>query len=295
MRWCVVTLFALVAVSSARHISLEDVIEMEQNGAHGYLNRVGIPLAEKIRKAEEVGQDASRIVGGSFAATGQFPYQAGLLLHLPNATPFGGGVLISNRRVLTAAHNFNDAIVSVTRVTVVLGSTTIFSGGTRISTNSYVLHESYNAATVRNDIAMVNLPSAVGFSNTIAAIALPSGSQLNENFVGSTAVASGFGKTADIGGVVANQRLSFVNLPVISNSDCSRVYANYHSTNICTSRAGGRNICTGDSGGPLAVTRNNRPVLIGITSFGHWRGCQAGEPSAYARVTSFMSWIQRRL
>ncbi|XP_022826477.1 brachyurin-like [Spodoptera litura] len=295
MRWFVVTLFALVAVSSARHISLEDVIEFEENSVYGYLNRVGLPLAEKIRAAEEEGQDASRIVGGSFAAAGQFPYQAGLLLHLPNSTPFGGGVLISNRRVLTAAHNFHDAVVSVTRVTVVLGSTTIFSGGTRISTNSYVLHGSYNAATVRNDIAMVNLPSAVGFSNTIAAIALPSGSQLNENFVGSTAVASGFGKTADIGGVVANQRLSFVNLPVISDSDCSRVYGNYHSTNICTSGAGGRNICTGDSGGPLAVTRNNRPVLIGITSFGHWRGCQVGEPSAYARVTSFMSWIQSRL
>ncbi|PZC84923.1 hypothetical protein B5X24_HaOG200498 [Helicoverpa armigera] len=298
MKLLVVTVLALTVVS-ARHITLEDVIELENNSAYNYLKKIAVPLAEQLRKAEEEGiRDPSRIVGGQLASLGQFPYQAGLLLHLPgfSTPPFCGGILVNNRRILTAAHNLVDAVSSVTQITVVLGSTTIFTGGTRLTTNSFVLHENYNAATIRNDVAMINLRSAVSTSNIIAPIALPSGSQLNENFVGVTAVASGFGRTSDSGGVVANQRLSFVNVPVISNADCRSTFGgSLQDSNICTSGAGGRNICTGDSGGPLAVIRNNRPLLIGVVSFGSPRGCQAGFPSAYARVTSFMSWIQRRL
>ncbi|XP_049700248.2 transmembrane protease serine 3 [Helicoverpa armigera] len=267
MKLLIVTVLALTVVS-ARHITLEDVIELENNSAYNYLNKIAVPLAEQLRKAEEEGiQDPSRIVGGQLASLGQFPYQAGLLLHLPgfSTPPFCGGILVNNRRILTAAHNLVDAVSSVTQITVVLGSTTIFTGGTRLTTNSFVLHENYNAATIRNDVAMINLRSAVSTSSIIAPIALPSGSQLNENFVGVTAVASGFGRTSDSGGVVANQRLSFVNVPVISNADCRSTFGgSLQDSNICTSGAGGRNICTGDSGGPLAVIRNNRPLLARI-------------------------------
>lgn len=78
MKLLAVTLLALVAVASAKHmhISLEDVMDLENNFAYGYLNRVSIPLADKIRKAEEEGnQVSSRIIGGSLAFLGQFPYQ----------------------------------------------------------------------------------------------------------------------------------------------------------------------------------------------------------------------------
>ena len=76
MKFLAVTLLALVAVSSARHITLEDVIDLEQNTAYGYITRFGIPLAEKVRKdEEEASRDPSRIIGGSHAVLGQFPYQ----------------------------------------------------------------------------------------------------------------------------------------------------------------------------------------------------------------------------
>lgn len=44
----------------------------EYNPAYGYIKSIGIPEAERIRKAEEVG---SRIVGGVPAALGQYPFQ----------------------------------------------------------------------------------------------------------------------------------------------------------------------------------------------------------------------------
>ncbi|KAJ8720279.1 hypothetical protein PYW07_012322 [Mythimna separata] len=292
MKSLTVVLLALVAVASARHITLEDVVELEKNPVYDYINRVSVPLAEEIRKAEEEG----RIVGGSLAHLGQFPYQAGFVLRTPSGgQALSGGVLVSRNRILSAAHNFADSVSSVSALTVVLGSTTIFSGGTRLTPSRLVLHESYIANPVRNDLAMVSLATNVGTSNIIAPIALPSGAQLNENFVNNIAVASGWGKTNDIGGVVANQQLHFVNLRVITNQECTQTYGNVvQATNICTSGEGGRNICTGDSGGPLAVNRNNRPILIGITSFGSIQ-CQTGRPSAYARVTSFISWINRNL
>ncbi|KAJ8719665.1 hypothetical protein PYW08_011840 [Mythimna loreyi] len=299
MKTLAAILVALVAVASARHlnIDLEDVMELENTYEYDYLNRVAVPLAEEIRKAEEEGGDLTRIVGGSLARLGQFPYQVGFVLTLPSgSTAFSGGALVSRNRVLSAAHNFHNQVSSVSALTVVLGSITIFTGGTRLTPSRLVLHENYIPNPVRNDLAMVYLASNVNTNNNIAPIALPSGAQLNENFVNSIATASGFGKTADIGGVVANQPLSFVNLRVITNQECINTFGsnNVQATNICTSGEGGKNICTGDSGGPLAVNRNNRPILIGITSFGAVQ-CQSGRPSAYARVTSYISWINRNL
>lgn len=76
MKVLAVALLALVAVSSARHIGLEDVIDLESLTAYDYFNKVGIPLAEEIRQAEiEAAANPSRIVGGSAASVGQFPYQ----------------------------------------------------------------------------------------------------------------------------------------------------------------------------------------------------------------------------
>ena len=93
MKFLAVSLLALVAIASARHITLEDVIDHEENTVYGYLNRIGVPLAEKIRKAEEEGnQDLSRIVGGSFANNGQFPYQ--VTIRLSNKTPLKVPILL---------------------------------------------------------------------------------------------------------------------------------------------------------------------------------------------------------
>ncbi|PZC84928.1 hypothetical protein B5X24_HaOG200503 [Helicoverpa armigera] len=294
MKFSALTLLCLVAVACARHITLEDVIDLEKNTAYGYIDRIGVPLAEKVRKAEEEAQrNPSRIAGGSLAFLGQFPYQVGLLVELPNRVSLSSAVLVSPTRVLTAAHNLDDGVAFVTRINVVLGSITIFSGGTRIVTSNFVLHENWTPSIILNDVAMINLPSAVSSSSILAPIALPSGNQLNENFVGDTAIVSGFGFTPS-SGVTANQQLSFVAVPVIPNAECAALWPTIiQPSNVCTSGAGNKGICSGDSGGPLIVVRNNRPLLIGISSFGG--ACGSTSPSGFARVTSFMTWINNRL
>jgi len=54
---------------------------------------------------------------------------------------------------------------------------------------------------------------------------------------------------------------------------------------------GGKDACTGDSGGPLICAENDRPVLRGITSWG--LGCaEANAPGVYTRVEKYLDWIE---
>ncbi|PZC84908.1 brachyurin [Helicoverpa armigera] len=298
MKFLAVTLLALAAVASARNVGLQDVIDLEDLTAYGYLAKIGAPLAEEIRIAEEEAiRNPSRISGGSAASLGQFPYQAGLLASFDLGRGVCGGSLVSAQRVLTAAHCWFDGENQAFSVEVVLGSIRLYSGGVRLHSNNVVMHENWMPSVIRNDVAIIYLPSAVSFSDNIAPIALPAGDELNELFVGDIATASGFGRTGDAasGAITTSQFLSHVDVPVISNNVCRLSFLILQSSNICINTAGAKSTCRGDSGGPLTVERNNRKILIGVTSFGSARGCQVGAPAAFARVTSYVSWINQRL
>ncbi|XP_053608811.1 brachyurin-like [Plodia interpunctella] len=296
MKLFVVTLLAVASV--AYGLNVEHSIP-DGNTAWGYLARFGIPRAEEIRKAEEAYlNDPSRIVGGVPAALGQYPYQAGLISDIVGLTGRGvcGGSLVTANRVITAAHCWFDGQNQAWRFTVVLGSVLLFSGGNRIETSAVVTHPGWIPLLVRNDVAVIYLPSAVQLSATINTIALPSGPELDENFAGVSATASGFGITSDGAGISQSQFLSHVSLNVITNSVCSYAFPLIlQPSNVCTSGVGGVGVCGGDSGGPLVVQRDGRPILIGVTSFGSALGCQINLPAAFARVTSFIDFFNQHL
>ncbi|KAJ8892627.1 hypothetical protein PR048_005208 [Dryococelus australis] len=48
----------------------------------------------------------------------------------------------------------------------------------------------------------------------------------------------------------------------------------------------------GDSGGALVIREGNTFTQVGVVSFVSTAGCASGAPSGYARITSFLSWIQ---
>nr|ANS56508.1 chymotrypsin-like serine protease 3 [Antheraea yamamai] len=266
MKLTVLTLLVLISLAYARYLDLEDFLE--DNTAYNYLEKIGLPLAEEIRAAEEkYGQ--SRIVGGSASELGQFPYQAGLLATFSQGRGVCGASLINNIRALTAAHCWNDGRNQATELEVVLGSILLFSGGERIRTSQVVMHGSWLPTLIRNDVAIIYFPSPVSFSSTISPIALPSGSQLNDNFAGSNAIASGFGLTRDGGSITTGQYLSHVEVNVITNLVCTLSFPLIvQSSNICISGANGRSTCNGDSGGATCCHQRHTPILIGVTSFG---------------------------
>lgn len=66
--------------------------------------------------------------------------------------------------------------------------------------------------------------------------------------------------------ITTNQAKRQVNLQVIANSECRRTFGPLvRDSNICTSGAGGRSVCAGDSGGPLAIGTGNNRILVGTT------------------------------
>ncbi|XP_072945475.1 chymotrypsin-1-like [Epargyreus clarus] len=257
-----------------------------------YHNQIGILEAARIKAAEEAMDfDGSRIAGGAVSGLGQFPFFGGLLITLMHGpTSVCGSSVLSNTRAVTAAHCWRHHESRGRILTIVLGSTRLFSGGTRVSTNRVVIHDSYHDSILANDVAMITF-NHVAFSNIINRINLPAGAA---TYVGWNAVAVGFGRTGDgaAGNINNNQVLRHVTLQVISNDECRRTFGNVMASTLCTSGAGGRSTCGGDSGGPLWVSG---PALIGITSFGSNLGCQRGFPAAYARVTSFVAWIRARM
>ncbi|GBP43793.1 Collagenase [Eumeta japonica] len=285
-------LIALLAVG----VALGEEFSSPEPIVTTYHETIGIPEAARIKAAEEAASyDPSRIVGGSAASLGQFPYQGGLVITLTTgATSVCGACLLTNNRLVTAAHCWRDSRNQARQFVVVLGSIRLFSGGTRITTTSVSVHASYNANTLANDIATIII-SWVNFSTNINRILLPTGFA-NNNFAGTWAVASGFGRTSDSAGITNNQFLSHVQLQVITNAVCQQTFGStIIGSTLCTSGAGGRSTCGGDSGGPLAVTSGGQRILIGVVSFGAASGCQRGFPAGFVRVTSFLAWIQARL
>ncbi|CAO1436612.1 unnamed protein product [Diamesa hyperborea] len=241
-----------------------------------------------------------KIVGGKVASISQFPYQAGLLLKASGNNYLCGGSLISRTRVLTAGHCAKDTSSAI----VILGANNIREDEPtqvlmNVSRSGLVCHPQYDSRTLKNDVAMIRLPSEVTFNNYISPIALPEGSydyaaEGTNNFAGVNAVLSGWGR---FGSTQASSTfLRFVNLQVITNLACRvRFPTIIQDSTICANGEGNVGGCNGDSGGPLSVQSNGQSLLVGVTSFVSGVGCERGFPTGFARVSSFIPWIQSHM
>ncbi|CAH4034062.1 unnamed protein product [Pieris brassicae] len=260
-----------------------------------YHGQVGIPKATWIRNAEAASDfDGARIVGGSPAQLGAHSHFAGLLVQLVSGeVSMCGGSLLSNTKLVTAARCWQSKGYQGRSFIVVLGSIRLFSGGVRISTKNVEIHADYDINNLNNDIAMITIPHT-GFTGSINSIALPFGLLERMLYAGNRAVAVGFGRQKD---GASKDALNEISLDVISNQACASTYGSNVVINstLCTSGANGFGPCLGDTGGPLDYSYEGIRYLIGVSSFVAERGCEAGLPAGFTRVTSFSSWIRVRL
>ncbi|CAG0884761.1 unnamed protein product [Cyprideis torosa] len=273
----------------------------------------------KPRTAEEAFFDLDkRVLQYSFneseAKFGEFPWQALLFTKKPTAFEFlCGGVLISTRHLLTAAHYVNKKDKTTSKIStsnrldpfhlkVRLGEWAVNSKQEPLVHQDYYadsihVHPQYRPGPEYNDIAIVTLDKPVYITNNVHMACLPENEY--ENFDGYRCITTGWGRSSFDGGEYPTV-MKKVDLPMYTFNDCQdalrRTRLGYrfrlHKNFVCAGGEEGKDACTGDGGGPLVCEKDGSSVVAGIVSWGIGCGTK-GVPGVYASVASAMPWIQQ--
>ncbi|KNC76302.1 hypothetical protein SARC_11189 [Sphaeroforma arctica JP610] len=239
----------------------------------------------------------ARVVGGSVLGEA-VEWMASINNLEAENSHYCGGILVSAKWVLTAAHCFNIYKLNDTYL-----SHTVLLGKARIQDDIIFKHESklkrivchpdFDSSTSENDICLVELTTpAVGIKTPRinADVTIPAFKQ--EVFY------LGYGVQLQ-GSIDMSDDLRVVNVRTTSYQQCSAVYGTKQITSkhICT-YANFKDTCQGDSGSPLMQLGGDHTfvngVILGLVSYG--RGCAIpGFPGVNTRISIYAKWIQEVL
>nr|XP_005888448.1 PREDICTED: transmembrane protease serine 9 [Bos mutus] len=154
-------------------------------------------------------------------------------------------------------------------------------------------HPFYNLYTLDYDVALLELVGPVRRSHLVRPICLPEPAPRPPD--GARCVITGWGSVRE-GGSMARQ-LQKAAVRLLSEQTCRRFYpVQISSRMLCAGfPQGGVDSCSGDAGGPLACREpSGRWVLTGVTSWGY--GCGRPQfPGVYTRVASVRGWIGQNI
>ncbi|XP_074834435.1 transmembrane protease serine 9 [Carettochelys insculpta] len=233
----------------------------------------------------------SKIVGGSGAARGEWPWQVSLWLRRKEHKC--GAVLVAEKWLLSAAHCFD--VYSDPKMWVAILGTPFLSGTDGRVEKIFHIHKHpfYNIYTLDYDVALLELATAVRFTSAIKPICLPDNSHLFRD--GARCVITGWGATKE--GGLTSKHLQKAAIHIISDQTCKKFYPiQISSRMVCAGfPQGAIDSCSGDAGGPLACKEpSGRWFLAGITSWGY--GCARPYfPGVYTKVTAVRGWIGQNL
>lgn len=227
-----------------------------------------------------------RVVGGVDASQAQFPHQISLRYRSSHNC---GGSIVARSWVLTAAHcvtttdSSGDLVAYAPKdLNVRAGSNDRFSGGVINQVVEVIVHEEYG--NFLNDLALLRLETPFIYSSSIQAIALPKQNTPDDADI----IISGWGRLTHGGDLP--RYLQWNTLKSLSRDECQQ-RINYGQPNIlCLIHEPNNGACNGDSGGPAHY--NNE--IVGIAGF-VYGGCGSSNPDGYARVYSFVDWINERI
>ncbi len=261
-----------------------------------------------VLPAAPVSAAEAGVIGGKVAAPGAWPWQAALLLNdVENnyAAQTCGGTLLSADWVLTAAHCLDwDASMAV-GFDVLLGTNVLSNTAPyqRIPVAYGVIHPQADEAAYRHDTALLRLSEpavitgAVGVAGSVLPVALLTAQDALLLDPSILLMATGWGRVSAVAPSYPYD-LFQVQVPYVDQATCSAFYTalgyaedTIGPDHVCAGfEEGGKDTCSGDSGGPLLLNVAGTWRQAGITSWGE--GCaKPGAPGVYASVPHHLDWI----
>ncbi|XP_069185731.1 phenoloxidase-activating factor 3 isoform X1 [Procambarus clarkii] len=257
-----------------------------------------------------------RIIDGHDAPLLAWPWMALLRGRFKGQlTWFCGGVLISDRYVLTAAHCFKSNLLTLESVRI--GEHTLNQDRDcekgicaplpqDIPVAQVINHPEYGKPCPEcNDIALLRLAHPATMNPLhVVPICLPLNPQKDlgfseQQFIGKSAWAAGWGTTSrDSSEFIRLNPLQQVQLPIQNSQYCETLRQGYPDRRMVLCAGGeGKDTCRGDSGGPLAFTNTGgtRHFVVGITSRGPRECGSTNTQGLYTNVAFYASWITNNL
>lgn len=230
-----------------------------------------------------------RVVGGTRAAEGEFPWMVRLSVGC-------GGSLITNQVVLTAAHCLSAPTGTSSSVTVTTGVVDLADPKAVKIRSTYVYKPpEYVNYDKGSDWALIKLAEPVVMPEKPAL-------RLAETTEHDVGVFTIMGWGADREGGFPQRWLLKADVPNVDDHTCGTAYrdsgANFvDDAMLCAGLfgTGGVDTCQGDSGGPMVLrTADDAYVQVGVVSWGH--GCaQAQFPGVYTQVSTYAAAITKAL
>ncbi|KAF5272057.1 hypothetical protein FQR65_LT05039 [Abscondita terminalis] len=219
----------------------------------------------------------SRIVGGSLAPDGLFPYQVSLrtktLVHTCS------GTIIGANSVLTAAACVYGKAPG--DVYVVAGTNYLTPSGTTYAVSVITTHITFDPNTLKGNLAVIKTIGRILDTPKTAVINLNIASTLP----GQVCTLSGWGKKSSTATSYSNE-LMYTSLEVMSLDECRKAYPQYDiDNNIVCTKGGNRGGCDGDNGSPLV----SFGLQVGLLSWGI--PCATGKPDVFTNLAPYNNWI----
>ncbi|XP_035272264.1 mast cell protease 1A-like [Anguilla anguilla] len=233
-----------------------------------------------IALAQAAHQD-SGIVNGREAQPHSRPY----MVFVQGNKHACGGFLVSNSFVMTAAH----CLEWGENLTVLLGAHDISKKRKSIwaEVKFYHIHPGYDAATLENDIMLLQLKTAVQKSKEVKWISLP---KRDKDIKPKTLCSvAGWGAIKSNGAI--SPRLQEVNVSVVDRKLCQKIWKSPITNRmVCAGgSADNRGFCQGDSGGPLVC----KDTAVGIVSFNEAGNCNTPKkPDVYTQISKYLPWVK---
>jgi secreted trypsin-like serine protease len=252
---------------------------------------------------------SKRIINGEPASAHSYPFLASLKMIKSKGNNKGehfcSGALIHENYVITAAHCLHtkkpeDLLITFGLVKLDDPENSISVVNRRAI--KLIVHEKFNNNSVFNDIGLIKLNESIKSSSYVSKICLPklTDSTIQNN---SHALVAGW----DYHNHSFALQQSFLKVAAADDKICRKYIKNlpdnYTNFFYCAYGAKSNGCCTGDSGTPLLLIKNQKPYGYGILSFVIAQyeesksrvDCLSNAPSYFTKLASYYEWLAKKI